>query len=80
MNLLLTQFFPNNNFTARHQSLIGQKKLNKKVKSHEVNNSPPRASNKSNQPQQIDASGLNLTNMKMRVSNGHPSQNQQVYL
>ena len=36
MNMLLTQIFPNNNYTAKHQSLVGQK-LKKKTKNYESN-------------------------------------------
>ncbi len=40
MSLLLTQFFPNNNYTARHQNLIGQKNMKKKIKNHDASHSP----------------------------------------
>ena len=83
MNLLLTQFFPNNNYTARHQNLIGQNKLKKKIKSHEnTSHSPPRAQHlKANSTHQADQQALNLGNMKMRTNNNGNSQlSQQAYL
>ena len=69
MNLLLTQFFPNNNYTARNQNLLGQNnKLKKKIKSHDLSQSPPRGSNQASSKAAAYAEGqsLNLTNMKMR--------------
>lgn len=75
MNLLLTQFFPNNNYTARHQNLIGQNKLKKKIKSHDASHSPPRAyQGKTNATHQADQQALNLGNMKMRTNNQGNSQ------
>ena len=71
MNMLLTQIFPNNNYTAKHQSLIGQNKLKKKVKSYEGSHSPPRQQNVKlqNHSANIDNSyqHANLANVKLRM-------------
>lgn len=61
MNQLLTQFFPTNNFTARHQNLIGQNKHKKKIKSFEISNSPTRA-----HPGKVSGELQNPPNLKIR--------------
>ncbi len=79
MSLLLTQFFPNNNYTARHQNLIGQKNMKKKIKNHDASHSPQRGSHK-NSNSQFESANVNLANMKMRMLNAPNGNAQQAYL